>query len=108
MKRSGMPQWVVVLMVLVGLVFLGPPTLGLLAGLIGLAIGLTAIAAKLGLIALAVYAVVLVLRALFGGPARRRVATPEVDHEAALQRDDEELRRLDEELARVMASQKGL
>lgn len=56
------------------------------------------------------YAAVLLLKALFGGPERKRVATSqiEIDHEAALQRDDEELRRLDAELARVMAQQKSL
>lgn len=107
MKRSGLPQWLVVLMVLAGLIFLGPPTLGLLAGLLGVAIGLTAIALKFGIIALGVYAVVLVLRALFGSsPRRQGVPTPmPIDHEAALERDDEEKRALDAELARVMATQ---
>jgi len=106
MKRSGLPQWLVVLMVLVGLIFLGPPALGLLAGLLGVAIGLTAIALKFGIIALGVYAVVLVLRALFGGPSRApATALPSIDHEAALVRDDEEKRALDAELARVMAAQ---
>lgn len=109
MKRSGLPQWLVVLMVLTGLIFLGPPALGLLAGLIGVAIGLTAIALKLGIIALGVYAVVLVIRAIFSGPsgAPRRTMTP-IDHEAALVRDDEEKRALDAELARVMEAQKAL
>lgn len=110
MKRSGMPQWLVVLMVLAGLIFLGPPALGVLAGLIGITIGLVAVAIKFGVIALGIYAVVLVLKALFGGPERRRVATSqlELDHEAALARDEEEMRRLDAELARVMAAQKSL
>ena len=109
MKRSGLPQWLVVLMVLAGLIFLGPPALGLLAGLIGVAIGLTAIALKFGIIALGVYAVVLVLRAIFGGPSRapRRTLTP-IDHEAGLVRDDEEKRALDAELARVMEAHKAL
>ncbi len=106
MKRNGLPQWLVVLMVLAGLIFLGPPALGLLAGLIGVAIGLTAIALKFGIIALGVYAVVLVIRAIFGGPSRpSRTLTP-IDHEAALVRDDEEKRALDAELARVMEAQR--
>lgn len=109
-RSSGMPQWLVVLMVLAGLIFLGPPALGLLAGLIGITIGLVAVAIKFGVIALGIYAAVLVLKALFGAPERRRVAMPniDVDHAAMLQRDDEEMRRLDAELAKVMAQQKSL
>jgi len=106
-----MPQWLMVLMILAALFFLGPPALGILAGLIGVAIGLTAITLKFGVIALGIYAAVLVLKALFGGPERpRRAAMPrmDLDHEAALVRDDEELRRLDAELARVMAQQKSV
>lgn len=108
MNRNEFPQWAKVLLVLVGIVVLGPPVLGLAVGLIGLAIGLVAVALKFGVIALGVFAVFLVLRALFATPAQRRgmpVTTPMVDHEAGLQRDDEELRALDAELARVMASQ---
>ena len=110
MRRSGMPQWLVVLMVLAGLIFLGPPALGLLAGLIGITIGLVAVAIKFGVIALGIYAAVLLLKALFGGPERRPVAPPSIEsiHEAALARDEEEMRRLDAELERVMAQQKSL
>ena len=67
MKRNGMPTWLAVLLTLVGVVVLGPPVLGLLAGLIGLTIGLAAVALKLGVIVLAVFLVVSVARALFGG-----------------------------------------
>ena len=105
MKRSGLPQWLMVLMVLTGMIFLGPPALGLLAGLLGVAIGLTAIALKFGVIALGIYAVVLLLRAVFGRPSRRQLPTP-IDFEADLARDDEEKRALDAELARMMAAQK--
>lgn len=107
MKRDGLPQWLVVLMVLAGLIFLGPPTLAVLAGLLGLTIGLVAIALKVGVVVLGVYAVLLVLRALFGSPSPRGVPVPlpPIDHEAALVRDDEEKRALDAELARVMAAQ---
>lgn len=110
MKRSGMPQWLVVVMVLAGLIFLGPPALGILAGLIGITIGLVAVTIKFGVIALGIYAVVLLLKAIFGGPEKKRVALPSIDsyHEEALARDEEEMRRLDAELARVMASQKSL
>jgi membrane protein implicated in regulation of membrane protease activity len=105
MNRNEKPQWLMVLLVLAALIFLGPPALALLAGVVGVAIGLAAISLKLGVIALGVYAVVLLFRALFG---KERATTPRIDHEAALARDDEELRRLDAELASVMATQKPL
>jgi membrane protein implicated in regulation of membrane protease activity len=111
MKRSGLPHWLMVLMVLAAMIFLGPPALGLLAGLLGVAIGLTAITLKFGIIALGVYAVVLLVRAVFGRstPARLPSPTPTpIDYEADLSRDDEEKRALDAELARMMAAQKSV
>lgn len=104
MNRNEFPQWAKVLLVLVAIVVLGPPVLGIAIGLIGLAIGLAAVALKFGLIALAAFAVFAVLKAIFGGPTPKR-AVPMVDHEEGLRRDDEELRALDAELARVMAAQ---
>jgi hypothetical protein len=105
MNRTEKPQWLMVLLMLAALIFLGPPALALLAGVVGVAIGLVAISLKLGVVVLGVYALVLLFRAVFG---KERAATPRIDHEAALARDDEELRRLDAELASVMASQKPL
>ncbi|MFO0600173.1 MAG: hypothetical protein U0228_32995 [Myxococcaceae bacterium] len=107
MRRNGLPRFVVVLMVIAALVFLGPPALGVLAGLLGLAVGLAFIAVKVGVIALGIYAAVLLLQALFGSsPAPRRLSAsmppvpyepmPEVDHEKAA---------LDRELAKMLAQQ---
>lgn len=115
-RRSGFPRFFVVLMVLAGLIFLGPPTLAVLAGLLGLTLGLLAIAVKVGVIALGVYAAVLLLKALFGGGEPRRglpvpVAAPEltmprVDPFDDLERrKDAELAALDRELARTLAAQ---
>ena len=98
MRRNGLPQWLVMLMVL-----------AVLAGLLGRTIGLVAIGLKFGIIALGVYAAILVLRALFGTSRARSVPTqPMIDHEAALVRDDEEKRALDAELSRVMQAHKTL
>lgn len=111
MNRNGLPQWLLVLLTLVGLVVLGPPVLGLLAGLIGLTIGLAAIALKLGVIAFLIFAVVSVFRALFGSskPRGLPVRTPSSLESLDLERQarqDEEMRALDAELARMQAAQK--
>lgn len=112
-RRSGLPRFFVVLMVLAGLIFLGPPTLAVLAGLVGLTIGLLAIAVKVGVIALGVYAAVLLLKAMFGSDEPRRAlpvapvaVAPAYDPFDDLEhRKDAELAALDRELARVMAAQ---
>lgn len=113
-RRSGLPRFFVVLMVLAGLIFLGPPALAVLAGLVGLTIGLLAIAVKVGVIALGVYAAVLLLKALFGSDEPRRFAPPmrapladmHVDPFDDLERrKDAEMAALDRELARTLAQQ---
>lgn len=109
MRRNGLPQWLTVLLVLVGLVVLGPPALVVLAGLIGLSIGLAAVALKFAFLAFVVFAVVSLFRALFGGSKPRRhgglpqtLSPLDVAHEEALARDQAEKAALDAELARVM------
>lgn len=110
MNRNGLPQWLLVLLTLVGLVVLGPPVLGLLAGLIGLTIGLAAIALKLGVIAFVIFAIVSVFRALFGGRTPRglpvRTSSLESLDLERQARQDEEMRALDAELARMQGAQK--
>ncbi len=108
MRRDGLPQWLTVLLVLVGVVVLGPPALVLVAAVIGLSIGIAAALLKFGVVALGVFALFALLRAMFGSsPATRPVPdlALERSHEDALARDEAELRALDAELARVMASQ---
>ncbi|MFT3713846.1 MAG: hypothetical protein QM817_39810 [Archangium sp.] len=110
-RRSGFPRFFVILMVIAGLVFLGPPALALLAGIVGLTIGLLAIALKFGVIALGVYAAVVLLKAVFGSDEPRRALAPpmpmpRIDPFDDLERrKDEEMAALDRELARVMLSQ---
>jgi hypothetical protein len=69
-RSSGMPRWLALLVGLVAVVFLGPPALAILAGAMGLAIGLTAVALKLGVVVLFIAMLVAMGRALFGGRAR--------------------------------------
>lgn len=111
MRRRRSTNWFMVLLVLVGLVVFGPTAVAVVAGLLGLAIGLTAIALKIGVIALAAYLVVSVFRALFFGKSRNSGRISTIDgypmddfdrHEP-----DEAKRALDAELARVIAAQKA-
>jgi hypothetical protein len=113
-RRSGFSRFFVILMAIAALVFLGPPALALVAGLVGLTIGLLAIALKFGVIALGVYAAVLLLKALFGSDDRpqRLLRDPmpmpmaRVDPFDDLERrKDAELAALDRELAQVLAAQ---
>lgn len=108
MRRDGLPQWLTVLLVLVAVVVLGPPALVLVAAVIGLTIGIAAMLLKFGVVALAIFAVFALLRAVFGSsPTTRPVPDRPIErsHEEALARDEAELRALDAELARVMESQ---
>lgn len=102
-NRGGLPQWLMVLLVLAAIVVFGPPALGLLVGLLGLAVGLAAVALKVGVIVLAVMLVVALFRALFGGPARSVPADATSARIARLEHDDSR-RALDEELARAVAA----
>jgi hypothetical protein len=113
-RRSGLPRFVVVLLTIAALMFLGPPLLALVAGLVGLTIGLLAVALKVGVVALGVYAAVLLLKALFGGdpsPRRLPVTTPtyvpplDDPFDDLERRKDAELAALDRELARTLAQQ---
>lgn len=67
MTSNRMPGWLVAVLTVVGVVFLGPPALVLLLVALGLALKVSVIALKVCLVALAVAAVVFVVRALFGG-----------------------------------------
>jgi membrane protein implicated in regulation of membrane protease activity len=109
MKRNqGLPQWLVVLLVLAAIVVLGPPTLGLVLGLLGLTIGLAAVALKVGLVVLAVYAVVVLLRVLFGKSTpdsrEQRLSDSLDDNLDRLAQVDVSRRALDEELERAVAA----
>ncbi|MEW6432971.1 MAG: hypothetical protein AB1730_15820 [Myxococcota bacterium] len=104
-RTRGLPQWLMVLLVLAAIVVLGPPVAGLLVGLVGLAVGLAAVALKVGLVALAVFAVVALFRAIFGGPSRSAPVDATSARIARLEQDDSR-RALDEELARAVAASK--
>lgn len=109
MKRNrGLPRWLVGLMIVAGVVFLGPPLLGFLFGAVGLAVGLAAGLFKLGLVALGIYAVVMLFRAVFGkSPDKPSPAEAGASLENTLdklERDDADLRALDRELERAVAA----
>lgn len=97
------------LVVLVALAVLGPPALAAVAVLLGITLGLAAFAVKVGVFLLAAYAVVWLLKSLFGGSPRRAVPQPISARESAIddafddlkRREDEQLAALNRELARA-------
>lgn len=112
MTDKRLPQWLLVVLTLVGIVVLGPPALGLLLGLIGLTIGLAAVALKLALWVAAAFVVVAIVRALFGSSRRsgaERVRVPasleSLDQEYDARRAAEKAA-LDAELERSLAAQR--
>lgn len=112
MNSNKMPGWLVVLLAVVGVAILGPPALVLLMVALGAALAVSVAALKVGLVLLAVAAVVVVLRALFGKPQGRveRVRSGEsLDDIAARMEAEELLRReaLDRELARALNQAPG-
>lgn len=102
-NRQGLPQWLMVLLVLAAIVVFGPPAIGLLAGLLGLAVGLAAVALKVGVVVLAVMLVVALFRAIFGGPSKSEPVDGTSARIARLEHDDSR-RALDDELARAVAA----
>ena len=106
-RKSDLPSWLVVLMVLAAIVVLGPPAVALVAGLLGLAVGLAAIALKVGIVVAVVYGLYLVLHAIFGKPNRSREDELRESTQSSidnLARVDESRRALDEELDRAVAA----
>jgi hypothetical protein len=106
-RQTGLPKWLTILLVVVGVVVLGPPALALLLAALGIAFSVTAGVLKLGVIALIVYAAVMLIQAVFGKSSARS-ASPRLDTLAhnieAADRMDAERRALDEELARAVAA----
>ncbi|MCC6337438.1 MAG: hypothetical protein IT380_26000 [Myxococcales bacterium] len=102
MRNQGLPRWLMVLLALVAVVVLGPPVLGFLLGLAGLVVGLAAVLLKLGVIALAIFLVVAMFRAILGGASRPTDRGG--DSLARLERLDSSKRSLDEELERAVSA----
>lgn len=112
MKRNReLPRWLVGVMIVAGVVFLGPPLLGFLFGAVGLAMGLAAALFKLGLVALGIYMAVMLFRAVFRkSPDRPSPADTGASLENTLdklERDDAALRALDRELEQAVAASSG-
>lgn len=99
------------LVVVAAVVFLAPPALAFVAVLLGLTIGLAAVALKVGVVVLLAYLAVMLLKALFGGP-QRTTPQPISARESAIddafddlkRREDAHLAELDRELARATRS----
>lgn len=105
MTSNRMPGWLVVLLTVLGVVFLGPPALVLLLVALGLALKASVIALKVGAVVLAIAAVVFVVRALFGAatPARAPALPRSESIEEIAERLEAEERRQREALDRQLA-----
>ncbi len=92
---------------MVGVVVLGPPALALLLAATGLAFSVTAGVIKLGLIGLGIYALVLLVQAVFGKASsdsrEDRLAHALDKNVSNLDRMDEQRRALDQEWERAVA-----
>ncbi len=66
MNSNTMPRWLVALLTVLGVAILGPPALALLLVALGLAFGVGVALLKVSLVALAIAAVVMLVRAMFG------------------------------------------
>lgn len=117
MRTTSQPNWARLLLVLVGLVVLGPPALALLATTLGMAIAVGAVALKVGAALLIIWAFVSLVRGMFGASSRpQATAVPEAqpgvdtveDLEtmgARLEREERERREaLDRQLAEAIRS----
>lgn len=106
MTSNRLPGWLVVLLTVVGVVFLGPPALVLLLVAVALALKVSVIALKVCVVALAVAAVVFVIRALFGSkPAPQALPRGESIEEMAARLEADERRQreaLDRQLAEAL------
>lgn len=76
MNQGKMPGWLVVLLALAAVVFLGPPLLVLVLGAFGVALALGGVALKVGVVVLAVYGLVMLLRGASAPGAGRTTLSP--------------------------------
>lgn len=109
MAQQKTPKWLVVTLAVVLLIFVGPPLLGLALGAVGLALALGGLLLKVALVAFAVYAVVMLLRGVFGGgaptsslPATAGGGSIDLIQAEYEQTDREKLAELDRELDRAI------
>ena len=109
------PGWLVVLLSILGVAILGPPALVLLLVALGVALSVGIALLKVSVVALGIAAIVMVIRAIFGGrssalPQRVSSGDESIESIAARIDADERMRRvaLDRELAEAMRGQRGV
>ena len=110
------PGWLVVLLSILGVAILGPPALVLLMIALGVALSVGIALLKVSVVALGIAAIVMVIRAIFGGrpssamPRRVSSGDESIESIAARIEADERVRRdaLDRELAEAMRGQRGV
>ncbi len=105
MNNRKSPNWLLIVLGIIAAVVLGPPLLGLALGAVGLLIGLMTVVAKVGVVVLAVWGLVMLMRGLFGGSPRvvtegapPSAMTVDAMHADLERRDREDRAALDREL----------
>lgn len=110
MKSDKMPGWLAVLLAVLGVAILGPPALVLVMIALGVALSVGFALLKVSLVALGVAAVVMLLRAMFGGrstqPRRVSPGSESLEDIASRLEAEELVRReqLDRELAAMQSA----
>lgn len=106
-RKSGLPRWLTTLFIVAGVIVLGPPILALALAALGVVISLSVSAFKLALIGTGIYALVLLLQAIFSRASsdsrEDRLAHALNQNVAGIDRLDDERKALDQEWERAVA-----
>jgi hypothetical protein len=102
-SRSSMPTWLKVMLIAIAVVVLGPPLLVMALAALGVAIGLAAAGLKIAVVVLGVYALYLLLDAVFGKAKNDGKARLD-DSLSRLEELESHKKNLDDELARAVAA----
>lgn len=114
MNHRKAPNWLLIALGVLAVIFLGPPLLGLALGAVGLFMGLMTFVVKVGVVVVAIYALAMLMRGLLGrtptaaaavGP--RSTGTIDAMHFDLEREDRSSLAELDRELEKAIQKKGG-